>query len=234
MTENKFIEELKKINIELNQKQLEQLKKYYELLIEWNEKINLTAITEKEQVYLKHFYDSLTINKVYELNKKIKVCDMGTGAGFPGLVLKIVFPNLQIELVDSLMKRIKFLDLVIKELELKDITTNHARIEEYSIKHIEEYDLITARAVTNLRMLTEISSQALKIKGKMIFLKGDSKEEIEESLNTLKILNLKLEKVEKFTLPIENSNRSLIIISKENKTPKKYPRKFSEIKNKPL
>ena len=234
MTENKFIEELKKINIELNQKQLEQLKKYYELLIEWNEKINLTAITEKEQVYLKHFYDSLTINKVYELNKKIKVCDMGTGAGFPGIVLKIVFPNLQIELVDSLMKRIKFLDLVIKELELKDITTNHARIEEYSIKHIEEYDLITARAVTNLRMLTEISSQALKIKGKMIFLKGDSKEEIEESLNTLKILNLKLEKVEKFTLPIENSNRSLIIISKENKTPKKYPRKFSEIKNKPL
>ena len=234
MTENKFIEELKKINIELNQKQLEQLKKYYELLIEWNEKINLTAITEKEQVYLKHFYDSLTINKVYDLNKKIKVCDMGTGAGFPGIVLKIVFPNLQIELVDSLMKRIKFLDLVIKELELKDITTNHARIEEYSIKHIEEYDLITARAVTNLRMLTEISSQALKIKGKMIFLKGDSKEEIEESLNTLKILNLKLEKVEKFTLPIENSNRSLIIISKENKTPKKYPRKFSEIKNKPL
>ena len=234
MTENKFIEELKKINIELNQKQLEQLKKYYELLIEWNEKINLTAITEKEQVYLKHFYDSLTINKVYDLNKKIKVCDMGTGAGFPGIVLKIVFPNLQIELVDSLMKRIKFLDLVIKELELKDITTNHARIEEYSIKHIEEYDLITARAVTNLRMLTEISSQALKIKGKMIFLKGDSKEEIEESLNTLKILNLKLEKVEKFTLPIENSNRSLIIISKENKTPKKYPRKFSEIKNKQL
>lgn len=234
MTENKFIEELKKINIELNQKQLEQLKKYYELLIEWNEKINLTAITEKEQVYLKHFYDSLTMNKVYDLNKKIKVCDMGTGAGFPGIVLKIVFPNLQIELVDSLMKRIKFLDLVIKELELKDITTNHARIEEYSIKHIEEYDLITARAVTNLRMLTEISSQALKIKGKMIFLKGDSKEEIEESLNTLKILNLKLEKVEKFTLPIENSNRSLIIISKENKTPKKYPRKFSEIKNKPL
>lgn len=234
MTENEFLIELKKIDINITEEQKKQLNRYYELLIEWNEKINLTAITDKKQVYLKHFYDCLTISKVYDFSKKIKICDVGSGAGFPGIVLKIVFPNLEIELVDSLMKRIKFLNLVIEELNLKNINTTHARIEEFTLMHKEEFDIVTARAVTNLRTLVEITSPTLKILGKMIFLKGDIEQEVKESTNAIEKLNLSIENIQKFNLPVEESKRSIIVIRKERATPKKYPRKFAEIKNKPL
>src|SRR5574344_2073136 len=135
MTINNFVEELDKLGIKLNEKQLCQLNKYYELLIEWNNKINLTGITEKNEVYLKHFYDSITIAKIINLEKENSLCDIGTGAGFPGMVLKIVYPNLNVTLVDSLNKRINFLNEVIKQLGLKQIITVNARAEDYAIKN---------------------------------------------------------------------------------------------------
>ena len=230
MNNNIFKEELKKINITLTEIQSEQLEKYYNLLIEWNKKINLTSIVEKEIVYLKHFYDSLTLSKVIDLTKNISICDIGTGAGFPGIVLKIVFPNLDITLVDALNKRIKFLNMVIENLNLENIKAVHGRMEEYSMNHIEKYDVITARAVAHLSNLLEYGSQACKIGGNLIFMKSDIEEELRESSNAIKVLNLEISKIEKFKLPIEDSKRTIICLKKINKTPKKYPRKFSEIK----
>ena len=234
MNQNSFIEELKKINIELTQKQLDQLERYYELLVEWNEKINLTNITEKEQVYLKHFYDSLTISKVIDFNNIDNLCDIGTGAGFPGLVLKIIFPNLKVTLVDSLNKRINFLNEVINELNLNEITTVHSRAEEFAKQNIEKFDIVTARAVAHLSILLEYSIPMVKINKYFVAMKGIISEELEESKNSLKILNSKIIQIEKFKLPIEESNRTIIKIEKMDKTNKKYPRKNSDIKKKRL
>ena len=233
MTEKEIIEELKKININLTDIQLSQLNRYYEMLVEWNEKINLTAITKKEEVYLKHFYDSLTINKIIDLNNCYTLCDIGSGAGFPGIVLKIAFPDLKITLVDSLNKRINFLNEVIKELNLKDIIAVHSRVEDFAKEHIEKYDLVTARAVAHLSILLEYGIPMLKIDGKFIAMKG-SNSEVEESNNALKILNSIIIKQEEFSLPIECSKRNLILIEKTSKTPGKYPRRYSEIKKKRL
>ena len=230
MNNNIFKEELLKLNIKLTDYQLEQLEEYYKLLVEWNEKINLTAIIEKESVYLKHFYDSLTLSKIINLNEDLSVCDIGTGAGFPGIVLKIAFPNLKITLVDALNKRINFLNLVIEKLNLKDIKAVHGRMEEYAINHVEEYDIITARAVSHLSNLLEFGASACKIGGHLVFMKSDIEEEIKESSNAIKLLNLEIEKIESFNLPIEESKRTIISIKKIDKTPNKYPRKFSEIK----
>lgn len=234
MTISEFIEELKKLNIEPTQKQLEQLNRYYELIVEYNKVMNLTGITEKEQVYLKHFYDSLTIAKVIDLNKEATLCDIGTGAGFPGIVLKILFPNLKITLIDSLNKRIEFLKIVIKELNLENIEAIHTRAEEYAIKNIEKFDVVTSRAVAPLNILLELSIPLLKTNKYFISYKGNISREIIESENALKQLDSKIDKIEEFELPKENSNRTIIKIKKINKTNKKYPRKFSEIKKKPL
>lgn len=234
MTISEFIEELKKLNIEPTQKQLEQLNRYYELIVEYNKVMNLTGITEKEQVYLKHFYDSLTIAKVIDLNKEETLCDIGTGAGFPGIVLKILFPNLKITLIDSLNKRIEFLKIVIKELNLNNIEAIHTRAEEYAIKNIEKFDVVTSRAVAPLNILLELSIPLLKTNKYFISYKGNISREIIESENALKQLDSKIDKIEEFELPKENSNRTIIKIKKINKTNKKYPRKFSEIKKKPL
>ena len=234
MTISEFIEELKKLNIEPTQKQLEQLNRYYELIVEYNKVMNLTGITEKEQVYLKHFYDSLKIVKVIDLNKEETLCDIGTGAGFPGIVLKILFPNLKITLIDSLNKRIEFLKIVIKELNLNNIEAIHTRAEEYAIKNIEKFDVVTSRAVAPLNILLELSIPLLKINKYFIPYKGNISREIIESENALKQLDSKIDKIEEFELPKENSNRTIIKIKKLNKTNKKYPRKFSEIKKKPL
>ena len=230
MNQIKFIEELKKLNIELNENQLLQLEKYYELLIKWNEKMNLTGITEKNQVYLKHFYDSITIIRIIDLKKENTLCDLGTGAGFPGLVLKIVFPNLKITLVDSLNKRLEFLKEVIKELELKDIEVVHARAEEYALNNREKFDIVTARAVAHLSILLEYAIPMVKINKYFIAMKANINNELEESKNALKTLNAKLTEIIEFKLPIEESIRTLIKIEKANETSKKYPRKNSEIK----
>ncbi len=234
MNLNNFINELKKINIEITELQLEQLNKYYELLVEYNKVMNLTGITEKEQVYLKHFYDSLTITKIIDLTKEKTLCDVGTGAGFPGLVIKILFPNLKVTLVDSLNKRIEFLKTVIKELNLKDIEGVHKRAEEFAQINREKYDVVTSRAVAPLNILLEYNIPLLKENKYFIAYKGNISQEIIDSEHALKELNAKIEKIEEFLLPIEQSTRTLILIKKEKKTNKKYPRKNSDIKKKPL
>ena len=214
MDKEEFIKELENLNIMLSSKQLDQLDNYYHLLVEWNEKINLTRIIDEKDVYLKHFYDSLTLSRVIDLNQELKLCDIGTGAGFPGIVLKIAFPKLKITLVDSLLKRIRFLDIVIKELGLSDIETVHSRAEDYVKFHKEEYDVVTSRAVSRLNNLIEYSTPLLKKNGYFIPMKANCEEEIKESLPILKRKNLTIEKIDEFTLPIENSNRTIIKIVK--------------------
>lgn len=231
---NEFIESLKKINIDITEKQLEQLERYYELLVEYNEKMNLTGITEKEQVYLKHFYDSLTINQIIDLNTVETLCDVGTGAGFPGLVIKILFPNINITLVDSLNKRIEFLNVVIKELNLENITTLHARIEEYASKTREKFDVVTARAVAPLNILSELCIPLVKVGKYFIPLKANISQEILTIEKAKKELKFDLEKSIEFKLPYEESNRTLLRFKKLEKTNKKYPRMFSKIKKQPL
>ena len=234
MDQNKFIEELKKINVTITQKQMDQLNKYYELLKEWNEKINLTAITEYDQVLLKHFYDSATMNKVTDLTKVNTLCDIGTGAGFPGMVLKILFPNLKVTLVDALQKRVKFLNEIISQLELNDIEVYHARAEEYSRNHREKYDIVTARAVARLNIIMEYTIPMVKLNGYFIPLKGNISEEINSSNDAFEKLSCQLENVLEFQLPIEKSNRTILKIKKTKPTSLKYPRSYAEIKKRPL
>ena len=231
---NEFIEQLKLINIVIDDKQIEQLNKYYELLIEYNKVMNLTGITEKKQVYLKHFYDSLTIAKIINLENEDNLCDIGTGAGFPGLVIKILFPKLKITLVDSLNKRIEFLKKVIKELKLDNIEAIHERAEDFAKKNREKYDVATTRAVAPLNILLEYTVPILKENKYFIAYKGNISQEINNSKNAFNKLNCQVEKIEEFKLPIEESVRNLIKIKKIKKTNIKFPRKYSEIKSKPL
>jgi len=208
MNKEEFITELKQLDIELSEEKLNKLEKFYNLLVEWNQKINLTRIIEKEDVYLKHFYDSLTITKVVNLEEVETLCDVGTGAGFPGIVLKIVYPNLKITLIDSLLKRVNYLNEIIKELDLKDIKAIHTRAEE----HKEKYDIITARAVANIEKLLKYTMHLVNKNGKLIAMKGNIEEEL--NLDVQKNINrkYKIEQIEKFILPKENSARSLVVI----------------------
>ncbi len=231
---NEFIEELKKLGIIITDEQLDKLNKYYDLLINWNKKINLTTITNKEEVYLKHFYDSLTLIKAYDLTKNIKVCDVGTGAGFPGVVLKILFPNLDIILVDALNKRVIFLNEIIDKLKLKNIAVVHARAEEFARDNIEVFDLVTSRAVAKLNILNEICIPMVKIDGYFIPMKANIDEELDNSKKSLNELDSIVEDVISFNLPKEKSKRNLIKIKKIKKTKEKYPRKFDKISKNPL
>ncbi len=230
MNRDEFIVEVKKMGIEATDEKLALLDKFYHLLIDWNEKINLTAITEEKEVYLKHFYDSLTLCKEIDLSNECKLCDVGSGAGFPGIVLKIFFPNVNITLIDSLQKRVNYLLFVINELGLKNIDVYHERMEDYSKKHTEEFDYITARAVANLGVISEISVNALKINGHLVFMKGNCEEELKLFLKRSSCLGLKLFNVNKFNLPLEDSTRTLINLVKVSKTDKRYPRRVDIIK----
>lgn len=231
MNIKEFIEETKKLGIELTAVQLQKLEKFYELLISWNEKINLTRITKKEDVYLKHFYDSLTLFKVINLDNELTLCDVGSGAGFPGIILKIVFPNLKVTLIDSLQKRVNYLNEVIKELDLFNIEAIHTRAEDYARNNREKFDIVTARAVANLRILSELCLPMVKEKGYFIALKANIEEELENSKEMIKKLNSSIEKIETFNLPIEHSIRNLVKIKKESKTNSIYPRRMDKIKN---
>lgn len=234
MTISEFIEELKKININITSEQLEKLDKYYKILIQENENINLTSIIEKDSVYLKHYYDSLTLMKIIDLNNINSLCDIGTGAGFPGLVIKILFPHINVTLVDSLNKRINFLNKVIKELELNKIEAIHSRIEEYGTKNRERYDLVTARAVAPLNILLEYAIPLVKINKNFVAMKSNVDEELKNIDNAIKELNIKQESIIEFSLPYEESKRTLIKYTKLQKTSNKYPRRFAIIKQKPL
>ena len=233
MNKEEFIKELEKLGINISNNQLEKLNAYYKMLIDYNTHTNLTRITEEKDVYLKHFYDSLTIIKAIKLNNQ-SVLDIGTGAGFPGLVLKIVFPNLKVTLVDSLNKRIIFLNNVIKELNLENIKAIHARAEEYITDNREKFDIVTSRAVANLNILSELCIPYVKVGGYFIAMKADASEEIELSQNAIKTLGGVLKDNIIFRLPKEGSTRTLIKVEKSVKTDSKYPRKFNEIKKKSL
>ena len=204
MNREEFVEELEKLGITLTTEQEIKLEKFYNLLIEWNQKINLTRIVEKEDVYLKHFYDSLTITKVVDLSKIETLCDVGTGAGFPGIVLKIVYPNLKITLVDSLLKRVNYLNVIIKELELENIKAIHTRGEDLK----ETFDIVTARAVANIEKLLIYTMHLVNKNGSLIAMKGNIDDELNADI--LKKINkkYKISKIEKFLLPKENSQRS--------------------------
>lgn len=230
MNRETFVEELKKIGIEITEEQLNQLEKYYELLIDWNEKINLTTITNHDDVFLKHFYDSLTLFKEIDLNKEVSLCDVGSGAGFPGIVIKIMFPKVKITLIDSLQKRVNYLNSIINDLGLKDIIAIHSRMEDYSREHTEEFDYITARAVADLSIITEVSVRALKLNGHLVFMKANCDEELDRFASRTKKLGVIIENINRFELPIENSNRTLINIVKVSKTDKIYPRRIDAIK----
>lgn len=209
MTKKEFIEELAKLGIVLTEDQEQKLEHFYNLLLEWNQKINLTRIIEKEDVYLKHFYDSLTIVKVIDLNKVETLCDVGSGAGFPGVVLKIVYPNLKVTLVDSLQKRVNYLNTIIKELNLTEIKAIHTRSEDLK----EKYDVVTARAVANISKLTSYTMHLLKKDGQLIAMKGDIEKELNKEVYKELNSKYKIVKIEEFTLPKENSKRSIIIIT---------------------
>lgn len=227
-----FKNELGKLYIDFDDEKLEKLEKYYNLLIKWNEKINLTAIIDKKQVYLKHFYDSLTITKVIDLKKVNSLCDVGTGAGFPGIVLKIFFPHIKLTLVDALNKRIIFLNEVIKELELDDVKTIHIRAEDFAKTVREEFDVVTARAVSSFNTLLEYVIPLVKCDKYFVAMRG-----VDDTLESNKALNLlKAKKIQtlNFKLPIEESERTIVLVQKYDKTDLKYPRKFSDIKKKPL
>ncbi len=212
MTKEEFLLELEKLGITLTSYQQEQLKKIYHLLISWNEKINLTRITSENEVYLKHFYDSLTITKVIDLNKVNTLCDVGTGAGFPGIVLKIVYPNLKITLVDALQKRVNYLNEIIKELDLSDIVAIHSRGEDLK----EKYDVVTARAVANITKLLNYTMHLVEKNGVFIAMKGNITEELTPAVQKAISKKYSIEKIEEFYLPYENSQRSLVVIKNKH------------------
>ena len=224
-----FIKEVEKLNISITKENLASLAKYKDLLVEYNKKFNLTAIKSDEEIYLKHFYDSLTLIKAYSINGNLKLLDIGTGAGFPGLVLKIFYPDLELTLLDSNHKKIAFLEVVIKELNLKNVTCINSRAENLPKTYREYFDIVTSRAVAHLRILLELSIPYLKVGGKLIAMKGLSEEEIKESAKILEKLDSTIVDTIKFNLPIEGSNRSLVIVQKNKKTNEIYPRSYDKI-----
>lgn len=234
MNIEQFIKFLSERKIYLTPLQITQFEEYYKLLVEWNEKMNLTGITDKESVYEKHFFDSLTLAFDQDLTNK-KLCDVGSGAGFPALPLKIAFPSLQVDIVDSLGKRMVFVEEVIKQLQLKNISTHVARAEEYCFLHQEEYDIVTARAVARLNILIELCGLMVKKGGYLIALKGlNGQEEVEEAKKGIEIMGLKLNLTSTVVLPFEQSTRYNYYLQKIKATTSGYPRMFSKIKKDPL
>lgn len=233
-----FIKDLSELNINLEKRQLCQFLKYYELLVEWNSFMNLTAITEFDQVMKKHFVDSLSLIKAVDLkNAEYHVIDIGTGAGFPGIPLKIAFPNLKITLLDSLNKRVKFLNKVIEELDLKDIDTIHGRAEDYARdkNYRQSFDLCVSRAVANLSTLSEYCLPYVKKGGKFISYKSEkSSDEMDTAKNAIKILGGSILGQTEFYLPDSDIYRNLFIIGKTKETPMKYPRKAGLPSKEPL
>ena len=208
MNKDEFIKYLEELNIYPTQDQLNKLDKFYHLLISWNEKINLTRITEEKDVYLKHFYDSLTITKEIDLSKVNTLCDVGTGAGFPGIVLKIMYPNLKVTLIDSLLKRVNYLNEIIKELELTNIKAIHTRGEDYK----DKFDVVTSRAVANIEKLVTFTMHLVDKDGVFIAMKGNIDNELTISVEKNISKKYKIVKINKFKLPIEESDRSLVVI----------------------
>ena len=228
MNKEIFMKELKKLNIELKETTLAMLNEYYSILKEENQKYNLTRIIEEDDVYLKHFYDSLTITKIIDISNQ-SICDLGSGAGFPGLVLGICFPSAKLTLIESNGKKCNFLNIVKKKLNLNNVTIINTRIEEYAKENRELYDIVTARAVAPLKHLLEYGIPLVKINGIFIAMKANVENEEKNIDNYYNKLNIKEEQRIVFNLPHENSIRTLIKYQKEKETDKRYPRRYNEI-----
>ncbi|MBN8236494.1 16S rRNA (guanine(527)-N(7))-methyltransferase RsmG [Halobacillus kuroshimensis] len=228
MDTNTFLNALKEQGIELNEQQQHQFQRYFEILVEWNEKMNLTAITDQEGVYLKHFYDSLTAAFYYDFSEPLRICDVGAGAGFPSLPLKIVFPHLKVTIVDSLKKRITFLNHLAHELELDDVAFYHDRAENFgkNTSFRESYDLVMARAVARMSVLSELCLPLTQKGGRFMAMKGPNlRDEMEEAEIAIQTVGGEVKDIYTFELPEEGSERNIAIVEKRRKTPKKYPRK---------
>lgn len=228
---------LREKGIDLSPQQLQQFDTYYRQLVEWNEKMNLTAITEREAVYFKHFYDSLTLSFFYDFSQPVTICDVGAGAGFPSLPLKICFPEIKVDIVDSLNKRVHFLEFLVGELGLDGVKIHHDRAETFGKNpdFRESFDVVTARAVAKLPVLCEYCLPLVHIGGDFLAMKGASVEsEVQQSEHALDVLGGKLESVESLTLPEEKSKRHIIRISKIQSSPATYPRKPGTPNKRPL
>ena len=237
MENRRFEQELNELGVRLNDIQKEQFDRYYELLVEWNRVMNLTGITDYDEVNLKHFTDSLTIVRINNMENVPTLIDIGTGAGFPGLPIKIAFPHIKVILLDSLNKRIKFLDKVIEELNLDNVFTLHGRAEDYAkkVEYREQFDTCVSRAVANLSTLSEYCLPFVKEGGNFISYKSaESDEEISHSEKAINLLGGKINRVEKFVLPGSDMRRALVKIDKVKSTPKKYPRKAGMPGKEPL
>lgn len=237
MNKEQFVEALSQKSLSVSEEQLNQFEKYYQLLVEWNEKMNLTAITEKEAVYLKHFYDSLTLGFYVDFNSGESLCDVGSGAGFPSIPLKIMFPELKIAIVDSLKKRLVFLQAVIDELNLKDVSLHHARAEDFGQDkaHRGQYDYVTARAVARLSVLSELCLPLVKDQGKFLAMKASGAEdELEIGKKAITTLGGKVSGDIRFDLGEDAGERHIIVIDKVKHTPKKYPRKAGTPNKQPI
>ena len=236
MSDNSFfIQGLKEYGFDPTDEQIEKFIRYYDLIIEWNEKINLTAITEYKDVMIKHFLDSVSIIKAVDMSSVNSLIDIGTGAGFPGIPIKIMFPDIKITLLDSLKKRLNVLDLIIDELNLKDIYTIHGRAEDIARdpKYREKYDLCVSRAVANLSTLSELCIPFVKPNGKFVSYKSEkADEELEKAKNAIRLLGGKVTSTVSFEL--EDNIRTLIVIDKTESTNKKYPRKAGTPGKEPL
>ena len=210
MNNNEFIESIKSLGINPTDKQLADLETYYDMLIEWNNKINLTRIIDKEDAYLKHFYDSLTVVRIQKLEEINDICDVGTGAGIPGIILKIFYPHLKLTLIDSKEKKLRFIDEVIKRLDLKDTKTVHTRAEEYK----EKYDLVVSRAVANIETLLKYTMHLLNKDGKLVAMKGDIDKELTKDVEKNIQKKYNIIKIDKFYLK-DDIKRSLIMINEQ-------------------
>lgn len=228
MNPEQFVTALQAKGIELNDWQREQFSTYFQTLVEWNEKINLTALTEQEDVYLKHFYDSIAAAFYFDFDKTLHLCDVGAGAGFPSIPLKICFPQLNVTIVDSLQKRIGFLNHLATKLELKNVTFYHDRAETFGKNKAFRgtFDVVTARAVARMSVLSELCLPLAKNNGVFIAMKGaQADEELTKAKAAITLLGGKVDQTHTFTLPQEESERSIVIIKKIKGTPNKYPRK---------
>lgn len=222
------------LNIQLSEYQKNQFKNYFEYLIEYNKTTNLTRITEENEVYYKHFYDSLSLINVLDFTTVQTLCDMGAGAGFPSIPLKIVYPHLKITIIDSLGKRITFLEGLVQKLVLEDVELVHARSEVFALTHQLSYDVVTARALGHLTLILEMGIPMLKVNGVFIAPKGGSCEsEIDESKRTIKLLGVELIQITKFEIPHEFGKRTNLLF-KKIKHMKGYPRPYNQIVHKPL
>lgn len=233
MIREEFINEIEKLNIKYDEEMLKKLDIYMKFLKEYNSHTNLTAIKEDSEIYLKHFYDSLTICKAYDLNTIKNLIDVGTGAGFPGMIIKIFFPNINVTLLDSNNKKTKFLEELSRKLNLQ-VTIINDRVENFSKQNLNSFDVVTSRAVANLRVLSEICLPLVKVNGYFIPLKGNIEEELSEALTTIKLMNGKIKKEISFNLYDNYGIRNILLIEKENKTKIENIRTYDKIVKKPL